>query len=560
MSLHEEKPTFFDRNTIIAFAIIMGVWFVWSKYVESRYPQQSVQAKSPTKGVTDGTNIATGQSTNQHLNNDPANEQVVSAPEDSKLPNLTVPVATEELISFEDDQWSFQISSLGMGLKAINIKSFQTRDDKPITLGSVEQDYPFTTRLALQNQPDFVVPFVIERLDANTFLGRATVAGISIEKRMVIDSAKYAITTSVKMSGVDRNFKSISTILKDSLLEGDGGSVFAPSYDFSSWLIRHEGTKTRQMVLKSEGASLESNNVSIASLSAHYFALAVVDRSGILPKFKSEIQPGSAEARGELIYLPPSNANEISLDYIAFAGPKAFDTLASIDGKLTDVIDFGIFAVVAKPILQLLRFIYSLVHNWGWSIIILTIIVRLLVLPFNFYSYKSMKVMQKIQPEMNRIRDSFKDKKSVEDRARLNQEIMELMRRNKANPLGGCLPMLLQLPVFIALYQVLGQSLELYRAPFILWIHDLSLKDPFFVLPVLMGVAMFVQQKITPTTMDPVQAKILLWMPVIFSVFMIGLPSGLTLYIFVSTVFGVIQQYIFMRDRSAIQVAKEAKA
>jgi YidC/Oxa1 family membrane protein insertase len=170
-----------------------------------------------------------------------------------------------------------------------------------------------------------------------------------------------------------------------------------------------------------------------------------------------------------------------------------------------------------------------------------------------------MKVMQKLQPQMNAVRERYKDK-SNEEKLQMNAEIMKLMKENKANPVGGCLPMLLQLPVFIALYQVLGQSIELYQAPFGLWIHDLSIRDPLFVTPVLMGITMFIQQKITPSTMDPQQAKIMMWMPVIFSFFMISLPAGLTLYIFVSTLFGIIQQFVFLRDRKPAGNVQAAKA
>jgi len=181
-------------------------------------------------------------------------------------------------------------------------------------------------------------------------------------------------------------------------------------------------------------------------------------------------------------------------------------------------------------------------------------------MPFNAYSFKSMKAMQRIQPEMNRIKERYKDK-PADQKLQMNQEIMALMKANKASPLGGCLPTLLQLPPFFALYQVLGQSIELYRQPFIFWIHDLSAADPFYVLPVMMGATMFVQQRITPTPMDPQQAKVMMFMPLIFATFMLQLPSGLTLYIFVSTLFGIIQQYIFLRDKSTLQSrVKEAKA
>ena len=249
----------------------------------------------------------------------------------------------------------------------------------------------------------------------------------------------------------------------------------------------------------------------------------------------------------------------MKIDYVAYAGPKSFTTLKAVDENLTGIVDYGTFAVIARPILWLLKFLHQYIANWGLAIIALTIIVRLIVLPFNVYSYKSMKVMQKLQPQMNAIRERFKDK-SNEEKLQMNSEIMKLMKEHKANPLGGCLPMLLQLPVFIALYAVLGQSIELYQAPFGLWIHDLSIRDPLFVTPVLMGITMFIQQKITPSTMDPQQAKIMMWMPVIFAFFMISLPAGLTLYIFVSTLFGIIQQIVFMRDRKPAGNVQTAKA
>ena len=165
-----------------------------------------------------------------------------------------------------------------------------------------------------------------------------------------------------------------------------------------------------------------------------------------------------------------------------------------------------------------------------------------------------MKKMQKIQPQMQAIRERHKADPQV-----LQKETMALMQREKVNPLGGCLPMLLQMPIFFALFRVLGQSIELYQAPFFGWIHDLSIKDPYYVLPVLMGITLFIQQKTTPTTMDPQQAKVMQFMPIIFSFMMVSLPSGLTLYTFISTLFGVIQQQILMRDGSLLSIIK-AKA
>src|SRR6185312_17004793 len=191
----------------------------------------------------------------------------------------------------------------------------------------------------------------------------------------------------------------------------------------------------------------------------------------------------------------------------------------------------------------------------GWAIVIMTLLVRMLVLPLNMSTFKSSRKMQKLQPMVKSLKERYKD-----DSQALNQEMMKLWKENGVNPVGGCLPMLLQLPIFFAYYRVLGQSIELYQAPFMFWIHDLSLKDPYFVLPILMGVAMWMQQKLTPTAMDPNQAKIMQFLPVVFSFMMISLPSGLTLYIFVNTITGVLTQKLIVQDRSNTVSAKEVKA
>ena len=205
-------------------------------------------------------------------------------------------------------------------------------------------------------------------------------------------------------------------------------------------------------------------------------------------------------------------------------------------------VDFGFLAGLAKIILAFLKISFLITKNWGLSIILLTVFVRILLFPLNLSAYRSMKIMKKIQPEIQVLRKKYKKDMKV-----MNEQMLALMKKNKARPLGGCLPMLLQFPIFFALYRVLGESFELYQAPFFGWIKDLSLKDPFYVVPVLMGLSMYVQQKITPTNMDPAQEKVLRILPFIFTLFMINLPSGLNLYILVSTLFGLVQQYYFMK-------------
>jgi YidC/Oxa1 family membrane protein insertase len=550
MTPQNDKPNFLDRGTIAAFVIIMAFWVLWSSYMD----------KKPTNQITTE-NPAVATST-PVINSGDANLPTQAPPAtvgDTKNPislGTSAASSDETFQSFSNENWSFEISSKGMGLRRVDVKTYTDRSGQPIILGDVTGPLSFSTYMLESGKP---IDFVIQKLSDDTFVGRATVDGVQVEKTMKIDPRNYSVTTEVKALGAIGSIKGFSIYLNDVIPETQKSSMFSPSYDRQDWYVAHDDTKTRAIITKEKPVSVDAHNVAIAALSSHYFTLAISDHSDLMPSFESKIQPMANYAIGRLVYKPVNPVDNFSMKYTLFAGPKSFDILSSVDEKLTTVIDYGTFAVIAKPILRLLKSLFSILGNWGWAILILTVIVRLLVLPFNVYSFKSMKVMQKIQPEMNRIREKYKDA-TAENKLQMNQEIMGLMKTHKANPLGGCLPMLVQLPVFFALYQVLGQSIELYKAPFIFWIYDLSTKDPFFVLPVLMGITMFVQQKITPSTMDPQQAKIMMWMPVIFSFFMVSLPSGLTLYIFVSTLFGIIQQFVFMREKGSAGLTKPAKA
>lgn len=227
----------------------------------------------------------------------------------------------------------------------------------------------------------------------------------------------------------------------------------------------------------------------------------------------------------------------LSVNY--FLGPKEYDLLSQTPG-MKRLIDYGFFSVLAYPLLDLLRFFYRFCHNYGLAIILLTLMVRLLFYPLSVQSSKSMKEMQKLQPRIAELKEKYGD-----DRERFQREQMALFKTHKVNPFGGCLPILVQIPVFIALYAVLGNSIELFQSPFFGWIHDLSAKDPLYVFPILMGISMVIQQKITPAVgMDPAQQKMMMVMPLVFSFMMLSLPSGLTVYMFISTLLGILQQYI----------------
>ena len=228
-----------------------------------------------------------------------------------------------------------------------------------------------------------------------------------------------------------------------------------------------------------------------------------------------------------------------NITFSGFMGPKNHRDLEALNPELIDVIDYGWFTFIAKPMFLLLQFIQGYVGNWGWTIVILTILIKLVLYPLSYKGMVSMQKLKDLAPKMKEIQAKYKD-----DKQKQSMHMMELYKKHGANPMGGCLPLILQIPVFFAIYRVLLNAIELKGAPWMLWIHDLAEMDPYFVLPVLMGVTMFLQQKITPNTMqDEMQKKIFQFLPVIFTFFFLWFPAGLTLYWFINNLFTIGQQY-----------------
>ncbi len=228
------------------------------------------------------------------------------------------------------------------------------------------------------------------------------------------------------------------------------------------------------------------------------------------------------------------------MKFEGYIGPKEYKTLKAIDPVLTNAIEFGWFTFAAKPLFAVLLWLYDHIGNWGWAIIALTLLVRLVLYPLTYKGMVSMQKMKEIAPKVKELQQKYKG-----DPQRMNAAVMELYKKHGANPLGGCLPMLLQIPVFFAIYRVLLNAVELQGAPWILWVNDLSRMDPTFILPILMGASMYFQQKMTPTNFtDPMQEKVMKFLPVIFTFFFLTFPSGLVLYWFVNNLFSILQQYI----------------
>ncbi|MFZ5722188.1 MAG: membrane protein insertase YidC [Pseudomonadota bacterium] len=241
------------------------------------------------------------------------------------------------------------------------------------------------------------------------------------------------------------------------------------------------------------------------------------------------------------VTVPAGASQEIQAGF--YAGPKLQDRLEEISTGLDLTVDYGWFWFIAQPLFWLLVQLHALFGNWGVAIILLTVAVKILFYYPSHVSYRSMAHMRRITPELMRLREEYKN-----DRQKQAQEMMNLYRKEKVNPLGGCLPILVQMPVFIALYWVLLESVELRQAPFMLWIHDLSVMDPYFVLPILMGISMWIQMKLNPAPPDPMQAKMMQWLPWIFTVFFLFFASGLVLYWLVNNILSIAQQWYITRQ------------
>jgi len=252
---------------------------------------------------------------------------------------------------------------------------------------------------------------------------------------------------------------------------------------------------------------------------------------------------------GDVVVLPPQTQKRYS--YTIYFGPKKLSTLKAAGHDLDKIVNFGWFDLLAKPMLHLLNFLNGFLHNYGLAIILVTIIIKALFWPIAHKGMKSMKTLQKLQPKMAKLREKY-----ANDKERLNKEMIQLYQTYKVNPMGGCLPMILQIPVFFALYKVLLQTIELRHAPFMLWITDLSAPDRLYigfdipmlggipVLTLLMGASMFLQQKMTPSTLDPTQARIMMFLPVVFTFMFLNFASGLVLYWFVNNLLAMAQQYV----------------
>lgn len=346
--------------------------------------------------------------------------------------------------------------------------------------------------------------------------------------------------------------------LKRSMGTGESGSMIMPTYFGAAY--SHDDDKFEKydfddMLDKKLNVTSQTGWVSMLE---HYFVSAWIPEQGQPNRLFSRVANGSQAIIGVIYPMTEIQAGSSKvIESQLYLGPKDQDAMAQIVEHLDLTVDYGFLWWLAQPIFKLLQFLQSLVINWGLAIILTTVIVKALLFPLTKAQYVSMAKMRMLQPKMTALRERYGD-----DRQKMSSAMMKLYKEEKVNPLGGCLPMLLQLPIFLALYWVLLESVELRHSEFVFWIQDLSTKDPYYILPILMGASMFLMQRLQPTpTADPMQQKLFQYMPVIFTVFFLWFPSGLVLYWLVSNLITIAQMLIIYRglEKKGIDVRNKKK-
>lgn len=390
-----------------------------------------------------------------------------------------------------------------------------------------------------------------------TVVMRLRRGGLSVRKRYRFDGDNYLVELSV---GCEKDGKALAgRLLVGQDIGPETEHFLNPAMQLSA--VSNQAGKVRRDAPPKDPNEVKQIEGSIrwVGLDMLYFAVIAMPRQ---PLYAYEIQKVPVTSIGLEGRKVDRNLVRVTLpqsgdsDYLFYVGPKLQAALEAVPGAdLSEVIDYGMFSILVRPLLAALIWIEGYVHNYGWAIIALTLVLTLALFPFRLKQVVSMKKMQVVQPKIKEIQEKYaRYKRTDPRRAQMNQEIMAVYKEHKVNPLGGCLPLLLQMPLLFAFYRLLAASIELRQAPFIGWIQDLSAKDPYYILPIVMGVTMLVQQRMTTMApgSDPTQAKVMMFMPVIFTVMFLNVSSGLNLYFLCSNIFTIAMQKVaerFIGDR-----------
>jgi YidC/Oxa1 family membrane protein insertase len=511
---------------------------------------------------------------------EPATEQTAEqasgqAPEDSigaageALPAQLAPVdlrsrmESQQVYKLENDRFVASFTNLNTAMVSLQVKGKRYLDKEGNSFELVTTDkeayLPLAPVLSGVTVPPDAHWKVLEA--SNERLRFQWVGdGVSLTRTWELAEPPYQLHSSIEVRNDDPRARSIGLSITSAHYvrreDEEGGFIGRPSPALSHGICQHGDETIREdrdgLLSEDELRPMQPHSygpgVEYVALSSVYFAiiaapegqaaercdLLATERGGTLQ------DPDGSLFEAKLVYAPQEigSGETVTFRTAVYAGPKDYDALQEFGHLASNVIDLGWFSFIARGMSWLLRTIYGFIGNWGVAIILLTLLVRVLLLPFVIPQFRNMAKQRALKPEIDKINELFKD-----DREKKGAAMMELWRKHKVNPLGGCLPVLLQMPIFFALYQTLSTSIELYHAPFVWWWSDLSSPDPFYVLPIILGALMFIQQKLTPVQMDATQAKVMLYaMPLMMTFFMLMLPTGLCLYMVTSSAIGITQQ------------------
>jgi len=524
-------------------AILLLIYQAWMEDYGQSPPQVAATQEVPAGART------------ETLQGVPQIPAPTSAPVSPVGPTMALPAS---VITVETDVLRVEISPRGGTIASAWLLDYPITPDRPADsyrllkpdapnlfvaqtglLGTVPERLPTHEALFTSSSEHYKLDEGESTLDV--VLEWVSETGAKVQKRYRFERGSFVIasTQRVENTGDQPLIARQYTQLQRTDLQDPNASRFVSTYTGAVYYSPEEKYQKESFDDMRKGKLEQTVTDGWISMIQHYFLAAWVPPPGVAETFYTNVLDDSRFIIGKYspaVTIPPGEAH--LFESRLFVGPKLQETLAAIAPGLDLTVDYGWLTVIAQPIHWLLSAIYSVVGNWGWAIILLTLLIKLAFYKLSETSYKSMANMRQITPRMQAIKDRYGD-----DKERLNQAMMELYKTEKINPLGGCLPILVQIPVFIALYWVLLESVELRQAPFMFWITDLSAPDKYFVLPLIMGVSMFIQMKLNPPPPDPMQAKIMMSLPFVFTVFFAFFPSGLVLYWTVNNVLSIAQQW-----------------
>jgi YidC/Oxa1 family membrane protein insertase len=530
--------------------VLLLLWQAWMEdYGPPPAPQESAvpTVTEELPGITD------------------SGEDIPSAPSDTSVQATTLPesevLKSDRYIEVETDLFRIKINTSGGDLRQADLLAYPETtepDSPPFRLLNDSLPHLFVIQSGLRAsvgaEPTHHVVYSPEQTSYRMGDSDDTLVvpmtwhspeGVEVTKRYIFHRGSYVVDLQHEVrnnSGEEWHGRQYRQLQRTQVAE-TGQSSFI--YTYMGGVIyspedKYQKIKFDDMVDEDLDRTITDG---WAAMLQHYFLGALIPERGEADRYYTKVLSNARYVIG-MISPPQTVAAGATGRYETriFIGPKLQDVMKQVVPGLELTVDYGLLTVLAQPLFWLLKTIHGVVGNWGWAIVIVTMLIKLAFYKLSETSYRSMANMRKLAPRLKSLKERYGD-----DRQKLNAAMMDLYKKEKINPLGGCLPILVQIPVFISLYWVLLESVELRQSPFILWITDMSAPDPYYILPLLMGATMLIQQKLNPAPMDPVQAKVMMALPIVFTVFFAFFPSGLVLYWVVNNTLSIAQQWVITR-------------